>query len=239
MSPLHPNGPRRFVRPAGFTLVEMLVVLAVISILAALLLPALARAKARANQTRCLNNVRQLGLALTMYAGDYSGEFPPRAVPPNAWPHKLKPYYLNWEVVTCPSDRFGVSGFFADDSNPNRSFLINGFNDYFMESLSEAEYQRHQNWSWPHGMKETAIPNPSETIVFGEKRTGSLHVHMDIDQGSLGNDFEEVEHRRHSRGSNFAFADNSVRVLSRNQEISPENLWCVQPGYRVPPATPP
>jgi prepilin-type N-terminal cleavage/methylation domain-containing protein len=61
---------------AGFTLVEMLVVIAVIAILAALVLPALARARERANAITCLNNTRQLALALVLYVDDHEGALP-------------------------------------------------------------------------------------------------------------------------------------------------------------------
>jgi prepilin-type N-terminal cleavage/methylation domain-containing protein/prepilin-type processing-associated H-X9-DG protein len=222
----------------GFTLVELLVVISIIGILTAMLMPALARAKGKANQVKCVNHLRQLTLALSLYASDYGGEFPPRLAPPNAWPHKLKPYYVDWQLISCPSDRFGLARFFANDSNPKCSFLINGFNDFFMRTLSDKDYQLHRRWRWPHGMKESAIPKPSETIVFGEKRSGSVHVHMDIDQGERGNDFEEIEHQRHGRGSNFAFADSSVRLLPKNKELYPENLWAVVEEFRKAPAPP-
>ena len=62
----------------GFTLIELLVVIAIIAILAAILFPVFARARAKAKQSSCLNNVKQLSLGYQMYMSDYDEKFPPQ-----------------------------------------------------------------------------------------------------------------------------------------------------------------
>lgn len=93
----------------GFTLIEVLIVVAIISLLAAVLLPVFAQARERARQTSCVSNARQLSLGILMYAQDYDETLPPVAYEDAAgddeqWMELIEPYLKSEQIFLCPSD---------------------------------------------------------------------------------------------------------------------------------------
>lgn len=163
-------------RPRGFSLIELLVVLAILSLLAALLLPAFLSARGQARQTVCLSNLRQIGQGIAMYQQDYDGFFPYSVDPAtraavDTWkpyfpkyaadiPHLgllsdvLQPYLSSSQVFACPSD----TGFARDDSayigiSATPSSYEQHGTSYYHQTLMAACHFNDSNIANPSGKK--------------------------------------------------------------------------------------
>jgi prepilin-type N-terminal cleavage/methylation domain-containing protein len=242
------RGPTPRAVPA-FTLIELLVVIAIIAILAAMLLPALARAKEKGRQIACLNNLRQLSLSAQMYVGDSQGAYPPRydgVAVTSRWPDKFYDAYgKNVKLLLCPSEVTNApmtipgSDTNVADMVP-RSYFINGFNDAFNNPLAPSASN-----GWDQ-MKETMVVHPSEMLLFGEKTAGHGDYYMDLEEGEAGNDFDGIlDQSSHdanpgdrvagsgSGGSNYAIMDGSARFIKFPGALQPLNLWANSDVNRI------
>jgi prepilin-type N-terminal cleavage/methylation domain-containing protein len=242
----------------AFTLIELLVVIAIIAILAAMLLPVLSSAKEAGRRIACLSNMRQLSLASQMYVNDNQNAYPPRSET-NSWPNRFYDNYgKNVKVLLCPTDIAtsfskpatvggGSSSNNVADASP-RSYIINGWNDYFFNTLSPDAFSSFMSATYPNGLKQNAIVHPSQTIVLGEKQHTAGDFYMDLRENG-GNDFTGIlEQGRHSNsghtssqakgagstgGSNYALADGSARFIKFPQAVDPLSLWAISDADRA------
>jgi len=245
------NQIRKFIRvkisdpPSGFTLIELLVVIAIIAILAAMLLPALSRAKESGKSIACLNNLRQISLASQMYVDDNRGYYPPRS-DTNRWPNLMyDDYGHSLKLLLCPDETtppttYGSSTSVtnAADASP-RSYFINGWNDFFANS--DGQY----GMALGDQMKQSAIQYSSDTFLFGEKLADQGDFYMDLNEGKAGNDVEKLNQSAHNGtaaarsagigggGANYAICDGSAIFIKFPHALSPLNRWAVNDANRL------
>jgi prepilin-type N-terminal cleavage/methylation domain-containing protein/prepilin-type processing-associated H-X9-DG protein len=218
----------------AFTLVEVLITIAIIGILAGMLIPGINRSKESARRTLCLNQMRQTQLALQIYASDQNGAFPPRS-PFSAWPTQMRSQLQNSLVLLCPSDRPALNTNAAGPGEiSQRSYLMNGFNDVYRDALNDEEWKRFPKTSYV--VRDEQIVHPMDTIAFGEKSSVSSVYYLDL---LIAEDYYTVlEERRHNKKgardgeSNYAWFDGSVRPIKFGKTTCPINLWAVSDAWR-------
>lgn len=180
------------IRKTGFTLIEILVVIAIISILAAILFPVFARARENARRTSCLSNQKQIGIAVMQYLQDHDERY---MHDHHRWADAVQPYIKNQQVFRCPSLQEETTDFTpALDSLEDRPA-----SDYSLNGL------------FAHGTAQARFQNSAEQIMMGERRKGVQRIDYHLDD--VDEVKEHLEEDRHLGGANYLFADGHAKWL--------------------------
>ena len=207
----------------GFTLIELLVVIAIIAILAGMLLPALSRAKMKANMIKCTSNEKQIALGYMLYSGDQSDLLPVAGtetpigsgwVAPSRWFLEISPYIANVstnftnlvaksKVVSCPTAKVGTNVIPAS---------VPGYQGYGGYGHNFA----YLGYTPANRVKATIVTKPSDTCYNGD----GLDPTKGLEWWNYGYLYPPsvnnalFKYVRHGIGGNYAWADGHVAALS-------------------------
>jgi prepilin-type N-terminal cleavage/methylation domain-containing protein/prepilin-type processing-associated H-X9-DG protein len=195
---------------AGFTLIELLVVIAIIAIQAAILFPVFAKARERARATQCASNMRQIGIAIGLYAEAWDETFPVLGHG-SLWTERLAKYSSHKQLHVCPSD----SGIGAGKGHR-----------YSYVPSCDAGGCREQI---PMALAD--FTEPAATIFMAEANDTNTDDHYHPRDG-VARMRQELLPQRHNGRSNWTFVDGHVKSLTLRQTCNPVNMHMIAPSER-------
>ena len=237
----------------AFTLIELIVVIAILTLLIALLLPAIKRARESGRVVACTSNLRQIGIGFSLYASDFERSFPFRRTADDAkfWADDMVPYDLVGKVWVCPtssgenwSEVCGrivpmMTDFRGTPPrdvawNINGQCLGAGTWDYAYNTRSfgptDGESNQLETADGPWESQEGERFGPGEVMVVGEGTQTADRNFRDIsDSGqyvfSWADLANEGPSRRHDCGSNAVFADGHAKYIHQEELLQHGEWW--------------
>lgn len=228
-------------RRAAFTLIELLIVIAIIALLATILFPVFARARENARRAACQSNLRQIGLGFSQYIQDNDEHYPlnawcpawapgcaaaspPTPDRPTLWFHALDPYVKSVQIHNCPTSPYQVQ--YTDSTghwvyNSGSSY---GWNVYWDPTVG-GEVTPFD------GLNAAAVPDPAGTLLAGDAN-GYYRMSGYTDDYVVNSSGVSA---RHFEGSNILWADGHVKWMRQDrlrytQGATVPGYWTLQAG---------
>ena len=234
---MHTRRYRKQCGSSGFTLIELLVVIAIIAILAALLLPALSKAKEKARRLQCLSNLRQAGMAVHVYAGDWNDFIPPNfsSSEPGSWVEgkmswgmsmdntdtkkilnaALGPYARNAGIYKCPADTYTVPSAVTLGAKVTRcrTIAMNAF-------LEGGAYRGSGNpgsvwypeWRKYDKLSEVNDPKPTDLWMMVDEHPDSINDGWMITDVTNPNGWTDLPGSLHDGSCGFNYVDGHSEI---------------------------
>jgi prepilin-type N-terminal cleavage/methylation domain-containing protein/prepilin-type processing-associated H-X9-DG protein len=237
-----PKQPTGNCQRCAFTLIELLVVIAIIAILAALLLPALAQAKIRAQGIKCLNNVKQLQLAWQLYADDSNDAIPPSG---SGSPGTNQSWCAGNFTANTPDQTnldFIKNSLLGRYSGSTAIYKCPGDPTDYVRSYSENWAMNNDDpaGNFPAGFmifrKEASIPAPTQYFVFIDESRATIdnaHFKIALD-ATYSSAVVDQPATYHGGLGNTSFADGHVAAHRWRSNpvsvINPDGIWLMQHG---------